>query len=573
MMSLRLRLLSVTIGVSASVIVLLTMLQIDDLAITWLDGSLELARNAAQQAKVSLLVRTEGKIAETLPETKRLWVRLAEDDTALPELLEKEMARSQTIIEISVADGAERIVVSSNPLRKQRALNSKPALETLRQAGSFARLSALLSGRSDYELRLPIGVAKEAQPVFIIQVLVSPVLLRELIFPRIRSIAILSCGVLAAAILLSFWFSNMMLRNLTRLGEEIDRIASGDTLAPRKEISSREFAAVESKLNLLGQQFRGFQNVLETLEDAVLVFDTSRRLVLYGNPAKRLLGQIETGRKLEETSIGEELAEVFEKRVPVKDFPLRNLLADIEFFPAGAIVRVRDPEGRKQLESQLDLSNRLAAVQRLTGGVAHEIKNPLNSITLLLEVLKMKAPETVEELEVISQEVRRLDRVVRTFLDFSRPLQLNRQPLDASELLRDILRFLLPDADRRNIKLMVAGTAALISADRDLLRQALLNILMNALEAMPNGGDLHVSSVAQNGECAIRIQDSGVGIPEDKLDKIFQLYFTTKANGSGIGLAQTFRAIQLHGGRIQVDSKKELGTVFTIYIPLVEISG
>ncbi len=573
MMSLRLRLLSVTIGVSALVIVLLTMLQIDDLAITWLDGTLELARSAAQQAKVSLLARVGDTAAETLSETKRLWIKLAEDDPALAGMLTKEMARSQTIVEISIADAAERILSSSNPLRKQRALNSKPSLESFRRASSFARLSALLSGRSDYEVRLPIGVANEAQPVFIIQVLVSPVLLRELIYPRIRSIAIISCGVLVAAILLSIWLSNIMLRNIARLGEEIDRIASGETEVRRTEVSSREFAAVESKLNLLGQQFRGFQNVLETLEDAVLVFDTSRRLVLCGNPAKRLLGPIETGRKLEDLAIGEDLATVFEKGVAVKDMPLKRLLADVDFFPGGVIVRVRDPEGRKQLESQLDLSHRLAAVQRLTGGVAHEIKNPLNSITLLLEVLKMKTPETVDELEVISQEVRRLDRVVRTFLDFSRPVELNRQPLDASELLRDIVQFLLPDAGRRNIKVEVNAAKALISADKDLLRQALLNILMNALEAMPGGGDLGVSSSTQGGDCVIRIQDSGNGIPEEKLDKIFQLYYTTKENGSGIGLAQTFRAIQLHGGRIEVDSKKDLGTVFTIYIPLFEIGG
>ena len=572
-MSLRLRLLSVTIAVSACVIALLTILQIDDLALAWLDGSLQLAQNAAQQAQVSLLSRTEGKIADTLPETKRLWVKLMEEDATLPEMLENAMARSETIVEISVADAAERIVASSNPLRKQRALNSTPSIESLRHANSFARLAALLTGRSDYEFRLPIGFAQETQSVFIIQVLVSPVLLRDLLYPRIRNIALISGGVLAAAILLSVWLSNLMLRNLTRLGEDIDRIASGDMPPSHAEASAREFAVVESKLNLLGQQFRGFHNVLEKLEDAILIFDASRRLVLCGNPAKRLLGPIETGRELKDTSIGEELSEAFEKRIPIKNMPIKNLLADIEFFPGGTIVRVRDPEGRQQLESQIDLTNRLAAVQRLTSGVAHEIKNPLNSITLLLEVLKLKTPETEAELETISQEVRRLDRVVRTFLEFSRPVELNRQPLDASELLSDIGRFLQPDADRRNIKMTMSGTKALINADGDLLRQALLNILMNALESMPAGGDLLVSANPKGGECVIRIQDSGVGIPEEKLDKIFQLYYTTKDNGSGIGLAQTFRAIQLHGGRIQVDSKNTVGTIFTIYIPLAEIAG
>ena len=572
-MSLRLRLLSVTIGVSACIIVLLTLLQIDDLTIAWLDGSLELARSATQQAKTNLLTRLAGKAAGSMAETESLWVKMIEEDAALPEVLENEMARSQTIIEISVSDAAGRIVASSNPLRKQRALNSKPSLEALRKSNAFARLTALLTGSSDYELRLPIGVPQQERPVFLIQVLVSPVLLRDLLTPRIRGIAVIACLVLGAAILLSIWLSNIMLRNITRLGEEIDRIASGDLLPLRTDVPSREFAVVESKLNMLGQQFRGFQSVLEKLEDAVLIFDGSRRLVLCGNPAKRLLGAIETGRKLPDLSIGPLLADVFDRQVPIKDMPLNNLLADVEFFPGGAIVLVRDPEGRRQLESELDLSNRLAAVQRLTGGVAHEIKNPLNSITLLLEVLKMKTPETVEELDVISEEVRRLDRVVRTFLEFSRPLELDRKPLDAAELLRDILKFLLPDAEVRRIKVTTGGSKAMISADKDLLRQALLNILMNAMEAMPAGGDLNVSAAPHGAECVIRIQDSGIGIPAEKLDKIFQLYYTTKLQGSGIGLAQTFRAIQLHSGRILVDSKKDFGTVFTIYIPLLEIAA
>jgi len=569
-MSLRLRLLSIIIGVAAGISLLFTLLMIDDLAITWLDGSSELARSAAQQAKASLLARLGGKNAETMADTEQLWVKLAEQDAVLPELLEKEMARSQTIIEISIADAAGRVLSSSDPMRKQRALNSKPSLEALRQANAFARLTALLTGSSDFEVRLPIGVPQLQRPVFVIQVLVSPALLRDLLVPRIRSIALISCAILGVAILLSIWLSNIMLRNITRLGEEIDRIASGDAPPPRTDVPSREFALVQSKLNILGQQFRGFQSVLEKLEDAVLIFDASRRLVLCGNPAKRLLGAVETGRKLEELSFGAALAEVFQRKTAVQNMPLQNLLADVEFFPGGTIVRVRDPEGRKQLESELDLSNRLAAVQRLTGGVAHEIKNPLNSITLLLEVLKMKTPETVEELHVISEEVRRLDRVVRTFLEFSRPVELNRQPLDAFELLRDILKFLQPDAERRKIQVSLTGEAAMISADKDLLRQALLNIVMNAMEAMPGGGELRVSAAREGNDCVLRIQDSGTGIPPEKLGKIFQLYYTTKEHGSGIGLAQTFRAVQLHGGKIQVDSKKDLGTVFTIHIPILE---
>ncbi len=568
-MSIRQRLLFITIGLSFCIIALLTGLQINDLATTWIDDSLEIARSAAQQAKVSLLGRLENQSAGSLADTKRLLVKLAEGDRELPQMLEKGMARSATIIEISVADGAERIVASSDPSRKQRALNSKPSLEALRQTNAVSRLISLLKSSSDYELRLPIGITGEKQPVFLIQVLVSPALLRDVLTPRVRSIAGIAGAMMTAAILLSIWLSNLMLRNITRLGEEIDRIASGETPVSRPSPASGEFALVETKLSMLGQQFRGFQNVIEKLEDAVLVFDGSRRLVLCGNPARRLLGEIETGRKLEELSLGAALADVFKKGTPVKDWPVGNLLADVEFFPGGTIVRVRDPEGRKQLESELQLSNRLAAVQRLTGGVAHEIKNPLNSITLLLEVLKMKSPESAEEVNVISEEVRRLDRVVRTFLEFSRPVELDRKSMDASELVRDILKFLLPDADKRGIHVFESLSKAMISADKDLLRQALLNILMNALEAMPDGGELRVSCAAQSGECVIRVQDSGTGIPQDKLDKIFQLYYTTKQNGSGIGLAQTFRAVQLHGGRIQVDSQKDKGTVFTIFIPLV----
>ena len=172
------------------------------------------------------------------------------------------------------------------------------------------------------------------------------------------------------------------------------------------------------------------------------------------------------------------------------------------------------------------------------------------------------------------EEVTRLDRVVRTFLDFNRPVELVPVDIDVAELSGEILQLLEPEAEKKGIQVSLERPrdAVVVQADSDLLRQALLNVAVNAIEAMERGGTLRFC-VEKSGEtCSIRIRDTGPGIPRDQRDKIFQLYYSTKPRGTGIGLAMTFRAVQLHGGTIEVEDENGKGTTFRVTLPLAGVN-
>jgi hypothetical protein len=243
------------------------------------------------------------------------------------------------------------------------------------------------------------------------------------------------------------------------------------------------------------------------------------------------------------------------------------------------LLRIRDAGGRRQLESHLGASARMDAMSRITGSVAHEIKNPLNSIAVRLDNLQAWAtgdfPEAEKDLQLISDEVNRLDRVVRTFLDFTRPVELSTEEVDAVALVRQVARLLEADAARRGVQLRFNAPerAIPVLADADLLSEAVINIVTNGIEAMPGGGLLDVEVSDREGHCSIAISDTGAGIPESAREKIFELYFTTKKNGSGLGLPMAFRAVQLHGGVIDVQSEPGRGTRFELNLPMIGVAG
>lgn len=214
----------------------------------------------------------------------------------------------------------------------------------------------------------------------------------------------------------------------------------------------------------------------------------------------------------------------------------------------------------------------MAAISRLTSGVAHEIKNPLNAMALHLEVLKSKLDPGDPEIEVISKEIKRLDHVVKTFLNFNRPLDLQTKPLDLTALCSELVKLVEPDAASKGLIIDARFDGPLwINGDSDLLKQALLNVVMNAIEAMQPGGKLVVGTHGQDSACVISIVDDGPGIPPEIQDKIFNLYFSTKKTGSGIGLAMTFRLVQLHGGIIEYSSEAGKGTSFRLRFPALSV--
>jgi PAS domain S-box-containing protein len=518
------------------------------------------------------------------------------------------MAQTRSILEISVADATGTVVASSNPPRPGARMAEYPELRELQASNPFSRAMRIVRGGTNYQLRIPLGVS--GRPIFSIQVVVSPVLLRDEMRPAIRRVVEWAGAAFVASIILAWISSRLVARNLSRISVVIDRLATGDT-AEKNEPGSPadpEFAAIESKLNLLGHQFRGatelrgaVEKILGGLEEAILLFDNEGRVSLAGGAVDRVLGlsaAVMRGRRVRDifpadTALGRAVIDAFRQRKTVQDQAVdwdRNgsrahLLLNVEFSrdprKAGrytALLRVRDTGGRRQLESHLGTSARLDAMSRITGSVAHEIKNPLNSIAVRLDNLQAWAngsfPEAEQELQLISNEVNRLDRVVRTFLDFTRPVELSTEEINAVALVRDVAALLEADAARHGVRVSFHAPDYVIPvvADPDLLKEAIINIATNGIEAMPDGGVLRMDVSADRGFCVIAVSDTGVGIPESARDKIFQLYFTTKPNGSGLGLPMAFRAVELHGGAIELQSAPGRGTRFELKLPMIGVA-
>jgi signal transduction histidine kinase len=240
----------------------------------------------------------------------------------------------------------------------------------------------------------------------------------------------------------------------------------------------------------------------------------------------------------------------------------------------GALVTLHDLESAEEIESELELSRRMAAIGRLTSGVGHEVKNPINAIVVHLELLKNKLGDAsapaIRHLEVIDAEIHRLDRVVQMLVDFTRPVELQLHEQDLRPVIGDVLALAVAELSTRNVILVsrMPSKPLVANIDADLLKQAALNVIQNGAQAMPEGGTLEVVLEEHWKSAVLRIADEGPGIPDEIREKIFDLYFTTKSGGSGIGLAMTYRILQLHHGSIEVQSSQDHGTEFLLRIPL-----
>jgi signal transduction histidine kinase len=226
------------------------------------------------------------------------------------------------------------------------------------------------------------------------------------------------------------------------------------------------------------------------------------------------------------------------------------------------------------LQDDLEVSRRMAAIGRLTAGVGHEVKNPINAIVVHVELLRHKLNdgplESQKHIEVIGSEVQRLNRVVQTLVDFSRPVDLRLHDYDLRQVVFSIadLETVALQARGVELKVSVPQQPLIVHADADMIKQAVLNLVHNAADAMPDGGAVSVTVTRVGREAKLTVTDEGSGIPRDQMDKIFNLYFTTKATGTGIGLAMTYRIMQLHKGKIDVESTEGKGSTFTLQLPL-----
>ena len=236
---------------------------------------------------------------------------------------------------------------------------------------------------------------------------------------------------------------------------------------------------------------------------------------------------------------------------------------------------MRDSESARRIEDELETSRRLSASGRLTRGVAHEVKNPINAIVLHLQLLQDKLkqidPETRRHMDIIGSEIHRLDRVVQVLVDFTRPRDLHPEEVDLRRLLEDVTVLAAPDAEQHGVKITreITSEPLMVKVDSDFMKQAVLNVILNGMQAMPEGGILTVSARREDDMVVTGIRDQGAGIPPEVQEKMFELYFTTKKSGSGIGLAQTYQIMQWHYGSVEFESVAGRGTTFTLRLPLI----
>jgi signal transduction histidine kinase/putative methionine-R-sulfoxide reductase with GAF domain len=228
----------------------------------------------------------------------------------------------------------------------------------------------------------------------------------------------------------------------------------------------------------------------------------------------------------------------------------------------------------KKTEAQLIRSEKLAALGQLAAGIAHEIRNPLTSINILIHSLTENLPAKIscrEDLKVIEEEILRINEIVDQFLRFARPASPLFEKTDLLPIFEEILQLLRPQMERGKITVKKEfEPLPLITVDKEQIKQVILNLLMNAIQAMPAGGELGIKGrFSKDGYWVeLAIQDSGLGIPPEDMDKLFDPFFSTKEGGIGLGLSIAHRIIDQHHGKIEVESHPGNGTLFTISLPV-----
>jgi PAS domain S-box-containing protein len=525
-------------------------------------------------------------------------------DPSLALYVEGVVGYSPTIMYVAITDRADRTLVHSNPTARDEPVPRAPSLSELAEENPLAQLWALARGHQVLEVNVPFEV--DGEPFGSVRVAISTLLLREEIAGALVRNVVLATGAVLLAFLASFYLANRLLAPIEMLRRELGRIDPGEGEPPldlRNEADvsriAEFFASMSRRLADERSGREGESGWLSTmlggLSDAVLVVNEKGSVLSLNRPAEHLLG-----RRRDEL-MGKAIADLVPRDHPVARIIHRALTGGESLGPrnvpiedsgrrtvyalsaqvlrdasgiSGVMVSARDMDKLSRLGSHLSYSQKLAALGKLTSGVAHEIKNPLNAMVIHVALLREKLarggpPDAQAHLDTLEQEIRRLDRVIQGFLKFTRPEDLQLTSITFPELLEEVIRLVSAEAERSGIAIetSVASGLAPVYGDRELLQQVFVNLVLNALEAMPDGGRLELSARQAEESIEIVVADTGVGIDPELIDRIFDLYVTTKSKGSGIGLSVVYRIVQLHGGEITVESRKGEGARFLVRLP------
>ncbi len=564
-------------------------------------------------------------------ELRELVAETVQGDATLQATIDSVNRYSLTVYDISIGDNQGSTLLSTNPDNEGKPLPSRLNYSQLLKASPMRMMMQVFEKPAVFDVVAPLQ--NNGNVIATVNVGVHTTLLRAVYEPLLRKALWLMSFALIVALLAAFLLSNLALRPLAEISRQLDRLTAAEgTPVDDETVSKQDVAArVSTKIERIGQRMRNVEEVysalrenldqiLGNLQDGILLFTEDKRAVLVSEAARRFL-QIERdnilGRHVREIFdrsmvLGRTLREAIDAGVNIVKEEIvteggRRIQASVDFIyddethqGLGALVTLHDLESAAEIESELELSRRMAAIGRLTSGVGHEVKNPINAIVVHLELLKAKLGEAegpaMRHLDVIDAEIHRLDRVVQTLVDFSRPVELQMREQDLRLIVGDVLALASDELSTRHITLItrMPKESLIANVDSDLLKQAALNVIQNGAQAMPEGGRLEVileeeqnsggdseaparvngrrandrPGQAPAGMALLRVADEGHGIPAEIREKIFDLYFTTKSGGSGIGLAMTYRILQFHHGSVEVQSREGRGTEFRLRIPL-----
>ena len=559
-------------------------------------------QDAAADAQPDL---SSTRVDTTKPdEVKAALVESLQTDANLSTFLDSIVGNSPIIYDAAITDSNDEAILDTDPALISKRLPDRADLQQLRDAGFKRQLTMVFSSPTVYEVRLPLAL--NGVPFGATRVGVSTVFLKNEIQPHLLRAILFSGIAILVSLILAAGLSNLAFGPLTRISQRLDSASAGELEALHPDEDRHdEYGLVTLKIDHLGRQIRDVKEVfsalkdnldqiMANLQDGLMLFTGDSRIVLVSASAERFVGRPRgemLGHYLRDvftnaSRLGTLVLEAFQLRRPVSQGEVegengKRIQVSLDFIQEGgeqigALLVMRDAESVRRIEDEIELSRRLSAIGRLTSGVAHEVKNPINAIVVHLEVLRQKLqqvdPDTRRHVDVISSEIQRLDRVVQTLVDFTRPVELRLIETDLRRIIEDVAVLAAPEAERHRVILTreLPDQELTVNVDTDLIKQALLNVVINGVQAMPQGGALTIAASRRNGSAEVEIRDQGTGIPADVQDKIFNLYFTTKKSGTGIGLPMTYRIMQLHHGAVDFESAENVGSVFRLTFPLLE---
>jgi signal transduction histidine kinase/branched-subunit amino acid transport protein len=529
------------------------------------------------------------------------------EDQGLAALLNSVIRYSPTVFDISIVDWNGRALISTDAGQKDQPVPARPDFVEMRNGTLLHLVEAVFGKPRVYNVSLDLE--RNGERFIGVRVGIRSTFLSNAFQPWLINALTYAGVAILGALLVSAFLANLALKPITQISERLDAFAQAEMAGELDSgTSSDAVVQVSHKIERLGRRMRNVEEVfsalkenldqiMTNLEDGILLFTRDARAVLVSDSVERFLGVERNhilGAEIHEifdraSLLGSTIRDAFDAGVSIVQEEIttetgRRIQVSLDFIhddhqadrrqTLGALLTLHDVESVREIESELELSRRLAAIGRLTSGVGHEVKNPINAIVVHLELLRNKLDSSdqraLRHLEIIQSEIQRLDRVVQTLVDFSRPVELQLMEQDLRDVVSSVLLLASAEFETRNVKVasLLPENPAIAKIDSDLMKQALLNVVLNGAQAMTDGGRLEVKLTGDTRVASISVRDEGEGIPDEVRQKIFDLYFTTKREGSGIGLAMTYRILQLHNGQVDVQSQPGKGTTFVLRLPL-----